>query len=81
MFLIRNYNKFLIGTAQAPTWDDFYIHRFPTDYKKLLKFQSAKAARAFLNKHPKLETEFDAWIEQIEPEDWTSYSTPWEPRR
>lgn len=61
-FLIRNYNRFLVGTRESFRWVDFYIHRFTEDFDKLVKFNSKEDAQTFLNQHTELEKDFDAWI-------------------
>lgn len=69
MFILRNYNRFLIN-ADNPRWDDFNIHRFKQDFRRLIKFDTRKKAEKFLDKHPELEADFDAWIELTTENDW-----------
>ncbi len=68
--ILRNYNKFLIGAEGHLMWEDFYIHRFDTDFKKLVKFESKEDAQSFLDRHSELETNFDAWIVETNSSDW-----------
>lgn len=70
MFFMRNYNRFLVGTKECPRWEDFYIHRNPRDYLKLLKFETTQEAEEFLEAHPQLQVDFDAWIMPCDPNDW-----------
>lgn len=70
MFIIRNYNRFLIGPTHRPRWDDFYIHRFVEDFKKLLKFETKQEAIEFVQDHPEIEVEFDAWIQETNQDEW-----------
>lgn len=72
MFALKNYTKFVVG---GPVWEDFYIHRFPSDLKKLVTFQTRDDAQAFLDTNPSLEKNFDAWIVEINPAEW-SYKGP-----
>lgn len=71
IFILRNYNRFLVGTKEYPQWDDFFIHRFDTDFHKLIKFNTSDEAQDFIDKNPKLESEFDAWICSTKLTDWT----------
>lgn len=83
IIILRNYNRFLVDkeikdptkrklvlSPCTPRWEDFYIHRFIGDYKKLKKFDSVSEAKQFLEENPHLEDEFDAWIEETQPELW-----------
>lgn len=71
MYIFRNYNHFLIHRDGGYYWDDFYIHRFRTDFKKLVKFNTLPEAQEFLAKHPELEERFNAWI-------LLSYESSWD---
>ena len=62
VYIIRNYNSFLLGTLLAPKWENFFIHRFNTDWKKLIKFPTKEEAEGFLDKNPELQKDFYAWI-------------------
>lgn len=70
VFILKNYNRFVIQTEAGPKWDHFYIHRFDTDFRKLAKFESTGEAQAFLDKHPDLESSFDAWIVSTDTMQW-----------
>lgn len=70
MFILRNYNRFLVGSKDNFKWEDFYIHRFKSDFKRLVKFDSLKEVEEFIQKHPDIEKDFDAWAVQTDPEDW-----------
>lgn len=70
VYVLRNYNKFLVGKIDHFYWADFFIHRFRNDYKKLLKFNSPMEAQEFLDNHPEVENDFDTWISREMPEDW-----------
>lgn len=71
MYILQNYNKFLIGDLYSFRWDDFYIHRFKQDYNRLVKFESIELAKSFLESNPQIEVDFDAWIIPIDKYHWT----------
>jgi hypothetical protein len=71
MFLLRNYNKFLVGSPSSFQWVDFYIHRFPSDFDKLLLFPSVQEAQQFLDQHLDVEIRFDAWILETSRSEWS----------
>jgi len=70
MFVIRNYNRFMVGTVDSFHWEDFYIHRFSHEYDKLLRFEKYEQAETFINEHPEIENDFDAWIVDYPREGW-----------
>ena len=70
MVILKNYNKFLVGTVQSFKWEDFYIHRHPSDYARLVRFDSPEEAQTFLDDHPDVEQDFDAWIVPDERAEW-----------
>ncbi len=72
MYMVRNYNRFLIGTREAPKVEDFFIHRFKSDVKKLIRFETRQEAQAYLDAHPKLFADWgEPWIVTFYPEVWT----------
>lgn len=68
-FLVRNYNRFLVKDRNG-SWEDFYIHRFPSDVKRLMTFSSERDAEKFLKSRPDLEERFDGWILPLDVSDW-----------
>lgn len=70
MYALRNYNRFVTGSRDNPQWTDFGVHRFDTDYKRLVKFDTREEAQSFLDAHPELENTFDAWIVETDPANW-----------
>lgn len=70
VFILRNYNRFLIRTGQSVRWDNFYIHRFNTDFEKLIKFETKQEGEEFVKNHPEIETDFDAWVVETDPLGW-----------
>lgn len=73
VFILKNYNAFLIvgtGTTDSFRWDNFYIHRFHADFKKLVKFNTHQEAQDFIDRHPEIEEKFDAWITPTKESDW-----------
>ncbi len=70
MFFFKNYNKFLIGNTESFRWDDFYIHRFVHDFDKLVKFNTFEEAQKFLEQHPEIGKDFDAWIVKQDRSEW-----------
>jgi len=76
-YMLRNYNKFLMidsRVSEVPKWEDLYIHRFPSDFRKLVKFDSREEAEAYLKANPQLQATFDAWIVEANPEHWDGKS-------
>jgi len=80
MFLIRNYNRYVVDKSKnrwnrddwQPDfyWEDFYVHRFEHDFSRLAQFETREAALKFLKQHPELEERYDAWIVEEEPSSW-----------
>lgn len=70
VFILRNYNNFLQGDAQSFHWEDLFIHRFDTDFDKLVKFTSYGEAREFIDDHPEIKKDFNVWIEESRRLDW-----------
>lgn len=70
MFILKNYNRFLVGTEQSFQWENFRNHRFPEDIKKLVTFASEGAAQDFLDRHPEIEKDFEAWIVPLRQDEW-----------
>lgn len=81
MVILKNYNKFLVGTTKSYKWEDFGVHRHATDLQRCVRFDNAEQAESFLQSHLDVEEDFDAWIVDVAPDDWMSHSSPWEPRR
>lgn len=70
MYLLKNYNHFVTGTRENPKWEDFYIHRFLQDRRKLVTFPTIKEAQDFLDQNPDLEEYREGWIERVDDHGW-----------
>lgn len=81
MFVIKNYNRFVVNKDGQTQWEDFKHFRDPIGFRKLIKFDTRNSAQEFLDSHPELEEDFYGWIVELNPDDWSSFSSPWEPRR
>ena len=78
MYALKNYNRFVVNDEAGLRWVDFGYLRTPTDYRRIVKFDDAPAARAFLEQNPQLEEDFSAWIMMLDPKDWSGFKSPWE---
>ncbi len=70
VFLIRNYNLFLMKGKYGIKWTNLYIHRFRHDLVRMVIFGSVESAKKFLKQNPELESNFDAWILEVNLESW-----------
>jgi hypothetical protein len=80
MFAICNYNRYVMGTVEKFNLEDLRHHRFPGDFAKLLKFYTREDAQNFINQNPDLYPD-ELWPVNLNPDNWVSYSSPWEPRK
>lgn len=77
MFILRNYNKFLVhgekiswADGRKYLWVDFQTMRYKSDLEKIVKFEAIEQAQKFIDKHPEFEQDFKAWIIQVDETDW-----------
>lgn len=62
-----------MGNKDHYYWADLYIHRFISDYKKLMKFDTYAEAEFFREHHPSIENDFDVWIVETSPDSWDKF--------
>jgi len=70
MYLLRNYNNYIIRDGNKFAWKDLGIHRWDHDFDKLVKFQSRREAEKFAREHSELEKNFGIWIVYEEKGNW-----------